>query len=77
MSTPSHNTSAIVRDIERVSPALVEAAARSRGARIGSPRRYFEEGVAIELFLKPPPGRPTGSAPRGTAIHPGDGPLNR
>lgn len=32
MSTLSHNISAIVRDIERVSPALVEAAARFQAA---------------------------------------------
>ncbi|GCB02754.1 RraA family protein [Ralstonia sp. SET104] len=32
MSTPSHTTSAIVRDIERVSPTLVEAAARFQAA---------------------------------------------
>ena len=32
MSTPSHTPSAIVRDIERVSPALVEAAARFQAA---------------------------------------------
>ena len=32
MSTPSHTTSTIVRDIERVSPHLVEAAARFQAA---------------------------------------------
>ena len=32
MSTPSHTPSAIVRDIERVSPALVDAAARFQAA---------------------------------------------